>query len=99
MSYLIKWKKALYAAFAVGIIGFATYGIYNTVLAFNDTQPSQTSGGTLNSSLSGLEKSTAPGGAFCNPYGCAGCNGCVSLQYQQNIGLLPSSAAQVEESY
>jgi hypothetical protein len=97
MSYFMKWKKALYAAFAVGIIGFAIYGIYNTVLAFNDAKPSQTSGDTLTSGSSGLE--TVPGGAFCNPYGCAGCSGCVSLQYQQNINKLPSSGVQVEGSY
>lgn len=99
MSYYMKWKKAIYAVFAVSIFGFAVYGIYNTVLAFDDTSPSQTSTDTLASSSTGLEKSTVPGGAFCNPYGCAGCSGCVSLQYQQNINALPSSITQIEESY
>jgi hypothetical protein len=99
MAYLKKSKKALYALLAMGIIGFATYGVYNTVLAFNDTHQSQTSGTMLVSDSSGLDRSMVPGGTFCNPYGCSGCTGCVSLQYQQNVDVLPSSGAQVEESY
>ncbi|MDD5039199.1 MAG: hypothetical protein PHN78_07810 [Dehalococcoidales bacterium] len=99
MNMLTKWKKAVYLASTVGIISLATYGIYHTADAYNDFTQSQTADCTLTSGSSSDKSGLVPGGTLCSPFGCAGCPGCVSLQYQQNIDALPSTTTQVEQIY
>jgi hypothetical protein len=74
-------QRSLLAVAAIGALGLATYGIFHTVSAFADSGNSLPSV-NVNTSNGGNIK---PDGTLCNPYGCAGCRGCVSLQYQQNV--------------
>ncbi len=88
MNKLAKWKTAVYLASAIGIIGLSTYGINKTVSAYSDFNQHQTVDYDLTTDLTSDKSSIVPG-TVCNPYGCAGCSGCVSVQYQQNIEVLP----------
>jgi hypothetical protein len=100
MSTLMKWKKAIYVVFAVGIFGFATYGICHMAYALNDLRQSQNTGGEVAISCTSSEECTpTPGGTLCNPAGCAGCSGCVNTLYRENIASLPFAAITVEQIY
>jgi len=89
MLNLFKGNKPLLAIAALGVLGISTYGIYNTLNAFSDlsTAPSGNQETAVTTSAYDGGKSD---GTFCSPYGCAGCSGCVSLQYQQNVEAVPS---------
>jgi hypothetical protein len=86
-----KWKNTLYLASAVGIIGLAAYGIYNTVDASNALAADN----AIIADADSNQNSLTPG-STCSPYGCAGCTGCSLLQYQQNP---VSTDAQLERTY
>jgi hypothetical protein len=93
-----KWNRFLLAAAAIGAIGLSTYGVYNTTSAFNEYGNALT---TDNISLNTAEEEkTKPDGSFCNPYGCAGCDGCISLQYQQDVEMVPdlTKSGQIEQN-
>jgi hypothetical protein len=83
MFKLTKIQRPWLALAAIGALGLAAYGIFHTASALAD------SGNSLLSEYTNInitdQGNAKPDGAFCNPYGCAGCNGCVSLQYQQNV--------------
>ena len=98
MNKLTKWKKAVYLTSAIGIIGLSTYGIHKTVSAYNDFNQHQTVEYALTTDIPSDKSNLVPGSA-CNPYGCAGCSGCVSLQYQQSIEVLPGSDTEIEQVY
>jgi hypothetical protein len=78
-----KKHRSLLAVAAIGAIGFSSYGLFNTVNAFNDIGKSLPSDYTIQ--IAADNGSFKPDGTFCNPYGCAGCDGCVGMQYQQNV--------------
>jgi hypothetical protein len=89
MLKLTKMKRILLPLAAASTIGFSIYGVFNTVSALGDSAKSlPTDYPGINATETGNIK---PDGTFCNPYGCAGCNGCVSLQYQQNVEGIPGS--------
>ena len=98
MNKLAKWKKAVYLASAIGIIGLSTYGIQKTVSAYSEFNQRQTVEYASTTDLPSDKDGLVPG-TVCNPYGCAGCSGCVSLQYQQSVEALPGSATGIEQVY
>lgn len=90
MVRIAKLQKPLAAAAFIGTLGLAAYGAFHTISAMADYgSPLPADQAALNSADQGQAK---PDGAFCNPYGCAGCSGCASLQYQQNITQAPETA-------
>ena len=99
ISGLMKRKNALPLALVVAIFGFSIYGIYHTAYAYHDLRQPQNNGYAPVTNPSSDTDSPLPGSTLCNPYGCAGCSGCVSLQYQENIEALPSSTTQIEQIY
>jgi len=98
MNKLKKWKKAVYLTSAIGIIGLSTYGIQKTVSAYSEFNQHQTVEYSFTSDTSSDKINLVPG-TVCSPYGCAGCSGCVSLQYQQSVEVLPGSATRIEQVY
>ena len=98
MNKLAKWKKAVYLTSAIGIIGLSTYGIQKTVSAYSELNQHQTVEYSLTSDLPSDKAGLGPG-TVCSPYGCAGCSGCVSVQYQQSVEVLPDSATRIEQVY
>lgn len=97
ISRLTNFKKPLYLASAIGIIGFSVYGIYNTVHAYDDINQSQTTDYTTSA-----DNSTAAqydGSSFCHPLGCAACSGCINQVNQQSIESIPDSTVQLEQIY
>jgi hypothetical protein len=83
MLKLTKMNRSVLAVAALGVAGFSGFGVFNTVNAYNDAGKSLPAD---NDYINTTDKSSLnPDGTFCNPYGCAGCGGCVSLQYQQNV--------------
>jgi hypothetical protein len=91
ISRFMKRKNALLLALAAGIISFSVYGFYHTAYAYQDLKQSQGSSYILTAGATSEQKSPVAGGTSCRPGGCAGCSGCISLQYQENIEALPSS--------
>jgi hypothetical protein len=87
-----RGQKALYSLAALGILGFSVYGIANTVKAANDI--SSFNAAEQAAVTAQAQGSLTPGGTFCNPYGCAACAGCVSLQYQQKVETAPSASVE-----
>jgi hypothetical protein len=85
-----RGQKALYSLAALGILGFSVYGIANTVKAANDVSALNAAGQAAVTAQ--VQGSLTPDGPFCNPYGCAACAGCVSLQYQQKVETAPSAS-------
>jgi hypothetical protein len=82
----MKCKKAIYLLSAAGIIGLASFGLYNTINSVNDLNQTQTAIIT-NSSLT-----TDPAaGSGCSPYGCAACSACTNIQYQQDVETISDS--------
>jgi hypothetical protein len=83
MLNLTKINRSLLAIAAIGAIGFSTYGVFNIVNAASDP------GLSLPTDYPGInmvdDSGSKPDGTFCNPYGCVGCNGCLSLQYRQAV--------------
>jgi hypothetical protein len=85
-------QRSLLTVAAIGTLGLAIYGIFHTVSAFADS----------GNSLLHVNVNTAngenikPDGALCNPYGCSGCSGCVSLQYQQNMAERPGAITDIQ---
>jgi len=98
MSKLVRWENAIFLSVALIITGFLAYGIYRTANALIHHKESQTTSDYLSSGSSSASYRLASDGTFCNPYGCAGCSGCVSLTYVQNVQDSPSLATQVEQS-
>jgi hypothetical protein len=93
----MKMQKPLLAMAAVGALGLAAYGIFHTISALADTgSPLPSDQAVINSAD---PEQANPDGAFCNPYGCAGCSGCVSLQYQQNVTGTPGTINTMEINY
>ena len=75
-------QRPLLTLAAVGALGLAAYGIFHTASALADSgTPLPSDQAVVISADPGQAK---PDGTFCNPYGCSGCSGCLSLQYQQN---------------
>lgn len=99
MIYQIKWKKAFYLTFAIGIISISTYGIHYIVQDYSDIRQSQASDYTVTLDSPSTKDSLSQGGSFCNPLGCIACAGCVSLQVQQNVEAFPSSTSQLIQTY
>jgi hypothetical protein len=87
-------QKALYSLFALGAAGFAVYGVINTAKAVDEAAVPGSAAQTVISA--DAQGNLTPDGSFCNPYGCAGCSGCVQLQYQQTVEMLPSASSQAE---
>jgi hypothetical protein len=87
-----KGQKAIYSLAALGILGFSAYGITNTVKAANDVSVLNTAEQAAITTQA--QGSLTPEGSFCNPYGCAACSGCVSLQYQQSVETSPAASAE-----
>ena len=88
----MKFKKAAYYLSAAGIIGLATFGVYNTANAVSDLKQTQNTEIVLPPNSPAGESLT--GG--CNPYGCAACSVCTVIQYQQNTAVTTESAIQYE---
>lgn len=84
-------QKVLYSLFAMGILGFAAYGISNTVKAADDLAAQNSEGQTV---LINQTQGIFPDSALCPPGGCAACAGCVSLEYRENMDTLPSASPQ-----
>ncbi len=97
MSKITKWKNIVFLSFTVVTMGFLAYGIYHTANAFNNIKQSHTITDTLVSSPSSTGDSLDSSGTFCNPYGCAGCGGCVSLQYKQDVEAIPGFTTQIKQ--
>jgi hypothetical protein len=94
MFKLTKIQRPWLALAAIGALGLAAYGVFHTASALADSgDPLPADQTVVNSASQGNAK---PDGAFCNPYGCAGCNGCVSLQYQQNIAETSGAVADLQ---
>jgi hypothetical protein len=84
-------QKVLFSLLAMGILGFAAYGISNTVKAADDLAAQSAEGQTV---LISQNPGISPDGALCPPGGCAACAGCVSLEYQENVDTVPSASPQ-----
>jgi hypothetical protein len=98
MNRFAKWKKVIYLASIIGVTGLLINGIYQTVNAYNDSSQLQSADYALIAGSS-PDKSALVPGSVCNPYGCAGCSGCVKLQYQQSIKVLPGFSTGIEQMY
>lgn len=83
--------KVLYSLLALGILGFAVSGISNTVKAADDLAAQNAEGQTV---LISQTQGVSPDGTLCPPGGCAACEGCVRLEYQENVDTLPSASPQ-----
>ncbi len=83
--------KLLYSLLALGILGFAAYGISNTVKAADDLAAQNADEQTV---LISQTPGVSPDGSLCPPGGCTACAGCVSIAYQENVDNLPSASAQ-----
>ena len=88
-----KWKKAAWILSAAGIIGLASFGVYNTMNSINYLKQPQ----NADAAISANTAVNVPGtGNGCSPYGCAACTVCTQLQYQQNAEIITNTAAQSE---
>lgn len=94
MGKIAKLQQPLIAAAIIGSLGLAAYGVIHTVSALADTgNPLPENQAMVNSTN---QEQAKPDGAICNPYGCAGCSGCISLQYRQNIAETPGAVNSLE---
>jgi hypothetical protein len=89
MSRFIRTKKILLFTAALGIVGFAAYGVSNITHALAASGQTVISGdnpaiiNTLFPSGDIIKDNT-----ICSPLGCAGCSGCTNPQYtQENIAV------------
>jgi hypothetical protein len=96
MSVIKKWQRSISVAMAVGIICLSAFGIYRTVNAYTDITQSQAPDDSSTLQVS-PENNLIPGGAVCNPLGCAACAGCTGLLYQETIETLPDSVLRLEQ--
>jgi hypothetical protein len=95
MLNALKWKKRMDLAVAVGIVGFSAYGIYHFARSVKDTQQAQAANLIAASGTSSQNSIPGPGGTLCNPDGCAGCPGCSTVAYEQNVATASDSTAEI----
>lgn len=99
MQRFLKWKKGLHLAFAAGIIGLATYGIYHTICSFDNLPQEQSISYAPVSGWSCDGNTPVPDDSSCYPYLCAQCAGCVQVQYEQNVEIIPLATLQIDRIY
>jgi hypothetical protein len=88
-----KWRKTAWVLSAAGIIGLASFGVYNTMNSINSLSQAQNADTAIYADTSVNDYSTGGG---CSPYGCAACSVCTQLQYAPNTIVVTATAAQSE---
>jgi hypothetical protein len=88
-----QWKKTAWVLSAAGIIGLASFGVYNTMNSINAVKQPLNADNTLFAEAAVNNTGTGDG---CSPYGCAACSVCTQLQYPQNAETITSAAVQSE---
>jgi hypothetical protein len=88
MMQFLKSKKVFLFTAALGIMSFAAYGIYNVTNAIAASGPPGASGDNTPAVNTIIPTGDKRDSGICSPFGCTGCNGCLSPLYQQDIKIV-----------